>query len=337
MSHPDVSVLMPVFEAVATLDEAIDSVLAQEGPALELVCVDDGSADGSLDRVRLRARTDPRIVAVERSHAGIVAALNAGLLAARAPIVARMDADDVCLPGRLAIQYRFLTERPDIVVAGCRVECFPDEAVSDGMRHYLRWLDGLVDPDRIAIERFIESPLAHPSVAFRRDVVLAAGGYEDGPFPEDYDLWLRLAGLGHRLAKVPDVLLRWREGPRRLSRTDTRYSADAFRRLKARHLRTSFLAGRDAVQVCGAGPDAKAWGRVLEANGVRVLRHFDVDPRKVGGRIGGRTPVLAWSMVGAYRDVPMVCAVGVKGVRDDIRRDLDAVGWAEGADYLFVQ
>ncbi len=336
MPAPTVSVVMPVFNAAPTLDEAIASVVAQTLADFELLAVDDGSTDGSVERLRAVASTDARVRVLARPHQGIVGALNGGIAAATAPYVARMDADDVCLPRRLREQVAWLDAHPDLAGVGCRVECFPPDAVTDGMRHYLAWLNGLVDPDAIAREIFVESPLAHPSVMLRRDVLAAVGGYRDGPFPEDYDLWLRLHAAGHRLGKVPEVLLGWRERGGRLTRTDPRYSADAFRRLKLSHL-DAFLRGRREVQICGAGPDAKAWGRLLAEAGIPVLRHFDVDPRKIGGRVAGRVPVLDWRLAAAHRDVPMLCAVGVKGRRPVIRLELDALGFREGVDYLFVQ
>ena len=336
MSVPIVSVVMPVFNAAATLDEAVGSLVSQTLHDFELVAVDDGSTDGSVERLRAFAAADGRVHVLARTHEGIVAALNAGLAVAAAPYVARMDADDLSLPRRLQAQVEWLDAHPDVAVAGCRVECFPAEAVTEGMRHYQAWLNGLVAPDAIALEMFVESPLAHPTAMLRRDVLDAVAGYRDGPFPEDYDLWLRLHAAGHRLGKVPEVLLAWRERGGRLTRTDPRYSADAFRRLKLAHLDV-FLRGRREVQVCGAGPDAKAWGRLLPEAGIRVLRHFDVDPRKIGGRLAGSVPVLDWQLAAGYRDVPMLCAVGAQGRRPVIRGELDLLGFREGDDYLFVQ
>jgi glycosyltransferase involved in cell wall biosynthesis len=333
---PAVSVVMPVRDAEATIDEALASVLGQTLRDLEVVVVDDGSTDRTPALLDTWAARDDRVRPSRGPARGIVAALNDGLAAARAPLVARMDADDVALPGRLEAQVAYLAARPDVAVAGCLVECFPRHALTAGMRHYEAWLNSVVEPEDVARELFVESPMPHPGVMFRRDAVLAAGGYRDGPFPEDYDLWLRLHAEGRRLGKVREVLLRWRDGGRRLSRTDTRYSPDSFRRLKALHL-DAFLRGRREVQLCGAGPDAKAWGRVLGEAGIRVLRYFDVDRRKIGGRIGGKAPVLDWREAGRHRDVPMLCAVGVKGVRPDIRRDLAAFGFVEGTDFVFVQ
>jgi hypothetical protein len=337
MGAPIASVLMPVRDAVATVAEAVGSVLGQTLADLELVVVDDGSRDGTVERLRTAAASDPRVRVIERPREGLVSALNAGLATARAGLVARMDSDDVCMPGRLVAQVALLAARQDVDVAGCLVECFPREGLSDGMLRYEAWLNGVVSPEDFAREIYVESPLAHPSAVFRRDAVLSAGGYREGPFPEDYDLWLRLHAAGRRMAKVPEVLLRWRDGPGRLTRTDPRYSPGAFLRLKAPHVVAGFLRGGREVQVCGAGPDARVWGRTLAALGVRVVRHLDVDRRKVGRTVGTGAIVVHWDEVARHRDVPMVCAVGLKGARPRIRAELDGLGWREGLDYVFVQ
>lgn len=336
MDAPRVTVLMPVFDADATLDDAIESVRAQTLPAWELVAVDDGSTDGSLERLRDHAARDGRVRVVAAGRRGIVGALNAGLDAARAPWVARMDADDEMLPDRLAAQLALAEARPELGVVGCRVRAFPDGSVTDGMRHYLAWMDGVIEPADFVREMWVESPLAHPSVTFRRDVVRAAGGYRDGPFPEDYDLWLRLHGAGVAMAKVPRVLLRWREGPGRLSRRDPRYSQDAFRALKAAHLARR-LGDRREVRIWGAGPDGRRWRRALAAEGVRVACFYDIDPRKIGRVLGDGVPVLDARGAAEARDPLLLCAVGVKGARALIRAALDGAGMREGTDYLCVQ
>lgn len=335
--QPRVSVLMPVRDAAPTLGAAMDSVRAQTLRDWELVAVDDGSTDGSLALLRDAARDDPRIRVLALPHGGIVAALNAGLAQVRAPLVARMDADDLCLPERLEAQVALLDARPDLGLVGCLIECFPADTVTDGMRHYESWLNSLVDPDHIARERLVESPLVHPSVVVRRAALEAVGAWREGPFPEDYDLWLRLLEAGVRMAKVPRVLLRWRDGEGRLTRTDPRYGRDAFMRLKSAHLARTFLAGRSAVQIWGAGPDGKRWRPMLAEAGVEVVRFFDIDPRKIGGRVGRQVPVLSWERVGEHRDTPLIAAVGAKGARAQIRAALLGARFHEGADYLFVQ
>ncbi len=327
---------MPVFNAVGTVREAIESIQAQTLRDFELVIVDDGSTDGTGEVLDDLARKDPRLRVLHRPHRGIVEAANEAIREAKGDFVARMDADDVSLPERLEAQVALARANPDLAVVSCLVECFPRETMSDGMRRYEAWLNALVEPDDIAREAFVESPLVNPSVLLRRAVVLAAGGYREGPFPEDYDLWLRLLGAGWRMAKVPKVLFRWRDSPDRMTRRDPRYSRNAFRRLKAAHVATSFLKGADFVQVWGAGREGRLWRRVLKPLGVRVTRFYDIDPKKVGRLVGNEVPILDWREVPRHRGEPLLCAVASWGARDEIRASLTGIGLVEGQDFLFV-
>lgn len=333
-SSPAVSVVMPVRDAVATIDEAIDSVMSQTLEDFELIVVDDGSSDGTIERLVRWADRDSRVRVFTRPRRGLVAALNDGLILARSRFVARMDADDISIRNRLENQLAYLAARPEVVVVGSLIEIFPRK--TSGMLEYEAWVNSLVEPEDIAREIFVESPLPHPSVMFRRDVIKAIGGYREGPFPEDYDLWLRLNDEKRLLGKVREVLLRWRDSETRLSRQDPRYSFESFRRLKVEHL-ASFLCGRQEVQICGAGPYAKAWRKALEAAGIKVVRFLDVDPKKIGGWVSGKIPVLDWRHVNTLRDVPMLCAVCRRGARPQIRETLNCMGFREGFDYIFVQ
>ncbi|NIP83227.1 MAG: glycosyltransferase, partial [Gemmatimonadetes bacterium] len=189
---------------------------------------------------------------------GIVAALERARAAARGRYLARMDADDVATPRRLEAQLALMGDRPGLVACGCGVEYFPREALRDGALRYEAWINSCVTEEEIERAIFVECPLAHPTLFARADAIAAVGGYRDAGWPEDYDLVLRLWAAGGRLGKVPDVLLRWREGPGRLSRTDPRYAPDAFLACKVHHLRRTLLRGRAGVVIWGAGPVGKA-------------------------------------------------------------------------------
>jgi glycosyltransferase involved in cell wall biosynthesis len=231
MSHPPeplVSVILPVRDAVATLARAVESVRGQTLPAWELLAVDDGSTDGSTELLHAHAREDGRVRVIGGGRRGLVAALNQGLAAARGRLVARLDADDEAHPERLAEQVALLNARPDVGLAGCLLDFGGDRAVNAGYALHVDWLNSLMTPEQIALNRFVESPLAHPSVMFRRELVARHGGYRDGDFPEDYELWLRWLDAGVRMAKVPRVLLTWHDPPWRLSRTDARYDPEKF-------------------------------------------------------------------------------------------------------------
>jgi len=331
--RPQVSVLMPCKDASDTLEEALDSVLSQRDVALEVLVVDDGSRDGSAELAgRVAARHRAVRVLGSPGH-GLVAALNHGLGACTAALLARMDADDVCLPDRLAVQRDALARDPTLQVLGSRVEAFPEAAVAGGLARYLAWQNALLTPEAHAAQLFVEAPLCHPSVMLRREALLALGGYRDGPFAEDYDLWLRLDAAGARMAKLPEVLLRWRQHPARATLRDPRYALARFPELKA-----PFLARRLALQprpldLWGAGPTGKRLVRELEKHGVRVGRFIDIDPRKVG-RSARAAPIVSPEALAGPGERWVVVAVGAAGARDLCRAYLDERGFREGPDYL---
>ena len=346
------TVLLPVRNAAATLPRAVASVRAQTRRDWELVVVDDGSTDGSRDWLRRAAAEDPRIRLVEQPAHGLVSALNAGLAAARGRFIARMDADDECHPERLAAQADLLTANPDLGLVSCLVGFGGDRAANAGYALHVDWVNALVTPEEIALNRFVESPLAHPSVMFRREVAERHGGYRDGDFPEDYELWLRWLEAGVRMAKVPRELLTWHDAPGRLSRIDPRYDPEAFFRVKAgyvaqevartvgwdRQIPPSFEAGSATppyrpVWIWGAGRPTRKRAAHLTAYGLRIAGYVDIDPRKTGKRVGG-VPVIGPEALPQPGRAFVLGYVGSRGARELIRAELARRGYSEGRDFL---
>jgi len=345
---PRISVVLPAYRAEATLGAAIASILAQTEPDFELIIVDDGMG-GLAARA---ADLDPRIRVVSfATNRGIVQALNAGLEAARGELIARMDADDLAHPERLAKQRAFLDARPELGLVGCLVAHAGDtggqvETVGDasgleknapdtrGYALYVDWLNGLVTPEAIALGAFVESPFAHPSVMFRRTLVEAHGGYRAGDFPEDYELWLRWLAAGVRMGKVPEVLLTWRDRPDRLSRTDPRCGIEALYRLKAPYLAAWLKArGHHDIVLWGAGKTSRQRAAALEAEGIRIVGFIDVDPRRTHSR---DLPITYCETLGGPAGPFVVSYAGKRGGSAIVRACLAPRGWVEGVDYLIA-
>ena len=337
---PAVSVLLPCYNAAETLPEALESLARQTLADFEIVAVDDGSSDETPAILDAWAARDGRLRRLTIEHGGIIAALNAGLSACRAPCVARMDADDRCHSERLERQAAFLAPHQDIGLVSCRVAGVRAGQVRQGFRVYLDWLNDLLSDDQIRSEIFVESPLPHPSVMFRREIVLALGGYQDHGWAEDYDLWLRLYLAGVRFAKLPEVLLEWREHPARLTRTDGRYSLENFLRAKAYYLALGPLNGRDALLVWGAGMVGRRLGRQLLRQGLPLVAFIDIDSAKIGNTRHARPIISAGELPawwGRFANPVVLAAVGARGARLIIRRRLNnEFGLIEGRDWWSV-
>jgi len=330
---------MPCFNVARTLPMAIQSILQQSFTDFELIALDDGSQDETLAQLQAFARRDQRVKILALPHRGLVATLQAGLQACRAPLIARMDADDRAHPDRLRAQVAFMESHPDLAVVGCLVRGFPPNQVREGFRIYIEWLNSLITPQDIAREIFVESPLVHPSVLMRREWLERVGGYRERGWAEDYDLWLRLHLAGARMAKVPQVLLEWREHPDRLTRTDPRYALENFLRAKAHYLLRGPLRERDAVLIWGAGMMGRRLSKHLLREGAPLRAFADVDPAKIGRTRRG-LPILAPEELPGWwerHSHPVVLvAVGARGARALIRQQLARIGLVEGKDWWAV-
>ena len=340
---PRVSVVLPAFNAAATVGHALASIRDQSLAEWELIAVDDGSTDGTGVVLEEWARREPRLRVLHQPHRGVAAAANAGVAAARAGLLARLDADDVALPGRLARQLAFLEDPANrgIGVVSCLVEFGGERAASHGYALHVDWLNALDTPEAVARQRFVESPVANPSVMFRRELWDRHGGFRDGDFPEDYELWLRWLDAGVRVGKVPEVLLRWNDPPTRLSRTDSRYAPEAFFRLKAPWIARELArmaerrGGPRPVLVWGAGRHTRRRASHLLEQGVALAGYIDVDVKKTGRGVGGTgLPVLAEEAVPPPGRAFVLGYVTSRGARDYIRRSLERRGHVEGEDFL---
>ncbi len=211
-STPRISVLIPVRNGGDYIDAAVASMRRQTCHDLEIVVVDDASTDRTASLLARHAAEDGRIRVLPAKGAGIVDALNQGLAEARGDLVARMDADDVSEPDRLARQAAEMDARPELVLLGTGA------AVIDARGRVGALIAVETDPARLVERLRLENPFFHPTVVMRRRAVEAAGGYRrQFALAEDYDLWTRLARQGV-VANLPDALLRLRRHPGQSSR-----------------------------------------------------------------------------------------------------------------------
>jgi glycosyltransferase involved in cell wall biosynthesis len=219
---------MSVYNGLPYLSEAVDSVLSQTFEDFEFIIIDDGSTDGSTDVLRQYARSDDRICLVEQENRGLTPSLNRGIDRARGTYIARMDADDVCLPARFALQVDYLNRHPECVVVGGEPKMIDAEGKplekSDPLYDAfdLDNMDYRYDHEEVD-QRLLTGGwhLTHPTVMMRRSAVEDVGGYDERfKTAQDRDLFLRLAEAG-KVVNLPKQILQYRCHPSQISRRST--------------------------------------------------------------------------------------------------------------------
>lgn len=302
MTEPAISVIMSVYNGEAHLAEAVESVLSQTFRDFELVILDDGSTDRSLEIVRGYAAKDSRVRLITRENRGLIASLNQLIDEARAPLLARMDADDRCHPERLAKQQDFLAAHPACGVVGSWAHRMDgDGKVWPGYIYKFPITSAEV---RAAIG--YESILAHPAVMYRRDVVRQAGGYRRAfKHVEDFDLWLRMADITE-ISNIPELLLTYRTHDDQIT---------------SRHL---------LEQRINAGISLHAWkirqeGRPDPTAGVgRLPRMGEIDA--FFGRAGIEKDILNWVVPGILYSKRALMNGGVAAIRGYLELGGDRTG-----------
>ncbi len=255
---------MPVRDGARWLRQAIESVLAQSLHDFELIVVDDGSIDDSPAILAGYQGREGRLRIVRTGRAGLVAALNRGIAEAAAPLIARLDADDIALPHRLARQVTLMQDNPRLELAGSWADIIDADGRPAGlMRRPMRHeeLAGALDT---------ENPFIHSSVVFRTDTVRSLGGYRAAlAAAEDYDLWCRLAEAGE-VQNLAESLIRYRDHTGGVTRTNAVRQAFSVR--MARRARAARKAtGRDPADALDAPPD------IFDAAGEQVFYAADAE------------------------------------------------------------
>jgi glycosyltransferase involved in cell wall biosynthesis len=330
---PELSVVLPVRNAEATLAEAIESCLEQTWGEFELIVVLNGGEDRSVEIAEQYAKADSRMRLV-RSPAseGVAGAMKRGVEEAQGALIARMDADDRSLPTRFERQREFLHAHAEIGVVSGEVRLV--NSLGAGMERYVEWVNGLRTSQAVARERFVECPVVQPSLMMRREAIAQAGGYRVMDWAEDHDLFLRMLEKGIQFGKVEELVLDWRDGEGRLTRSHAAYGVDQVWRMKAHHLARVSKIREGGVALCGAGPIGKRLARLLLALGVEVHGFFEVNPKRVGAIIAG-VPVASSEELGSrWREAVLLSAVGIAGGRGRVREPAMRAGYAEGEDFF---
>lgn len=327
-----VTVLLPFCKVGEEFDAAIGSIVHQSFPSWELLLVSNNGNDEGLEIANRWVAADSRVQLVGEPQQGIAHALNKGLELCHTPYIARMDADDISHPDRLKLQVEFLEGNPDIGVVSSQTSFRSDIPGSEGFSLFVEWQNSIITPGEHELFRFAESPLAHPSVMFRKELIDRFGLYNTGNVPEDYELWLRWMDQGVRFHKIPQKLLVWNDHTARLTRTHENYSREAFFTIKCEYLARWILGNVHAdkrVVICGSSRIGRKRAALLEDFGVEVYSFTDVKKRPNRQvrfiTLKELTDPAPWFLVNF---------IARRGVAQDIREHFTALGFVEGRDFI---
>jgi len=331
---PEVSVILPFYNAGKTLAAAVESILQQTFTNFELLLIDNNSTDTSEPIALKLAEKENRIRLLSEEKQGVAHAMNCGLKNARGQFVARMDADDISLPERLEKQVHFLKNHPNIGLVGCEVNYIAHEKNTAGFNRFVKWVNSFHSPEEIDFNRFVEIPVVNPTILFRRDLSEKLGGCFHGDFPEDYEMQLRYLEAGVKMAKLPEALLEWHDTSTRLTRTDDRYSTEAFFRTKAFYFKKwSEKQNRfhPDIWVWGAGRKTRQRAKLLEKEDLKIQGFIDI--------VKGKTTekeTLHFTETPDPGKIFIVPMVTKKGARELIHSYLLDAGYKEGTNFIMM-
>ncbi len=241
MNSNKITILMPAYNTATYIEEAISSVLAQDFDTFELLIIDDGSTDGTVNIVR--GFGDKRIRIISQEHSGISAALNRGLQEANTNYIARFDADDICLPGRLRKQYDFLENNPGYVICGGEAEY-----ISANGEYLFDFKCPGYSHEALTAAIIHTCPFIHSAVMYRKEAVLKAGGYPVHAHNfEDHILWIRLVSQG-KFCNLQEQLIKVRFNPSSAT-IDEKWCSKEFNLLKQKILGQGYASAEDGERL----------------------------------------------------------------------------------------
>jgi glycosyltransferase involved in cell wall biosynthesis len=323
-----VSIIMPVWNAESTISAAIESILQQEWNDFELLIVDNGSTDRSVDIIQ--SYDDPRIILLHEPNKGVSRALNTGIKASKGDVIARMDADDISTPDRIKKQWDYLQEHPHVGLVGSMTSLIQNKPGNAGMLFYVQWQNELKTPDDHGKSRFIECTIAHPTWCFRRTVIEVCGMYDENVGPEDFDFLLRIMGMGIQVAKVPAVLLYWNDHENRLSRNAEHYRFDAMNAVRIKHL-SKYLqqlhVGSKKIIMCGTGDKSRAKAVLLSQYGHEVFGFTDVKKKEL-------PRFIPLEHIHSREEFLVINGIEKRGVREQIQHYFEELGFNNGVEFI---
>ena len=334
MHDPDlISILMPVYNAEAYLDDCLGSILTQTEPGWELIAVDDFSTDGSFSKLSAAAEKDSRIQVYHNHTKGIIPALRVAWGRSSGGFITRMDADDRMAPEKLAALKGQLQQSGPGHLATGLVKYFSNEGLGAGYLRYEKWLNTLAMQEANYREIYRECTIPSPCwMAYRADLS-DCGAFAHGVYPEDYDLCFRFYKQGLRVRSAKQVLHWWRDHSDRASRNDENYANNGFFSLKVPYFLDLEMGPKDEVWLWGAGKKGKAIARLLQQE-ERPFHWICNNPRKIGKQIYG-IELCGPDLLKQDLTPKLIIAVSNQDEQNDIRQFCESRGWRNGEEFYF--
>jgi glycosyltransferase involved in cell wall biosynthesis len=265
---------------------------------------------------------------------GIAYALNTGLEFCRGKYIARMDADDVMLPGRLQLQNDFLDKNPGSGLVSGLVKTNHDLTGTEGMNHFTSQINEMLSEQEIYHHRFVESPFAHPSVMFRKSLIEQFGNYSTAGGPEDYELWLRWFSNGVRMNKLPVEVIYWRDHASRLTRNHPDYSRAGFA-LTRLHYLAIWIQNHwqnKPIWIWGGGKYSRKSALALIDQGIPISGFIDVfTERKIPGY-----RVMHFSNIPPSGQIFIISMISNRGKFKEVKLHLTGLGYEPDRDFILA-
>ncbi|MEB2785239.1 glycosyltransferase [Algoriphagus persicinus] len=333
----DVSIIIPVRTDNQYLDSSLSSTLSSMSDSMELVIVEDLADEKASKKISTFFEQNKHrfsISVLSNQGKGLVDALHTGISNSSGTFIARMDADDICLGERFTVQQKYLEEHSDIGLVSCLVKYGGDELQNAGFSRFVKQMNTLDTHRKMYEKRYVDVPVAHPSVMFRRSL-LKLGTYRKcnkfgETVPEDFDLWLRWLNHGVKFEKIPEYLLIWNDLPDRLSRKSIVYSKRAFWNSVAENF---IKAKNKNYWICGYGRSADRRLRGLVSRGLTISGYIAPEPQK---RKDGLPVISIHNMNSLKGNAIILCSVGNYEGKKFIQTYFNTWGFEEETDYIWI-
>jgi len=310
-----ISILMPVKNAIPFLKECLDSIIAQGYENWELIAVNDHSTDGTYTLLEEYEQKDDRIRIYQNNGQGIIHALRTGYQKSSGIAITRMDADDIMHPNKLEWMHRLLKINGHGYLVLGLVKYISDKPLGEGYLKYESWLNQLSLTERNFEEIYKECVVPSPCWMLYKTDLEMIGHFASDIYPEDYELCFRFRRAGFKIKTVKEKIHFWRDHPNRSSRQDPNYTDNRFLELKTKYFLEDDYQSDKPLLVWGAGKKGKLITKLLKDKGIS-FRWFTNNQNKIGHTIN-EVKLEEVAELERQKNSQLIIAIAEKGFKID--------------------